>query len=282
MTLNPMRVVVGYDGSHDADLAVRWAADAVPSDGRSQLTVVVVASTCHGPLHPHHQVGETNVEKIRERAEALAAQLGGAHITVQVQHGSVPEELSATAVGSSLLVVGSRGHGAIEGELVGSVSQRLARYAPAPVVVVRPPRLPNPHRVFVGVNGSAASARALRFAWLHAERMQHELIAVHGYKPYPEAKGNLQDVCSPATARRIDHAERETHRWVREVLDGLPIGAVEVETITVSPGQLLVDCSRAASLVVVGTRSRSFPDQVLGSVPQHVLTHAQCPVALVH
>ncbi|MCA1981873.1 universal stress protein [Nocardioides nematodiphilus] len=282
MTMNPMRVVVGYDGSHDAELAVRWAVDAVPANGRTRITIVVVAGTSHGPLHAHRPAQETSIEAIRERAELLAAQLGRGHVTVQVQHGSVPDELSATAEGSALLVVGSRGHGAIEGELVGSVSQRLARYAPVPVVVVRPPRLPNPHRVFVGVNGSAASARALRFAWSHAERMHHDLVAVHGYKPYPKAKGNLQDISTPATAQRIDEAEREAHRWVREVLDGLPIGAVEVEAITVSPGQLLVDCSRAASLVVVGTRSRSFPDQVLGSVPQHVLAHAQCPVALVH
>ena len=280
MTMNPLRVVVGYDGSRDADLALRWAVDAVPADERAQIKIVIVAPDGH-PILVHDRTDEV-LEAIQQRAVHLIAELGATNAAVEIARGSVVGELSANAVGASMLVVGSRGHGALQGAVVGSVSQQLARYTTAPVVVVRPPRLPSATRVFVGLNGSAASARALRFAWHYAERKQHELIAVYGYQPYPQAKGSLQDLFSRSTALRIDEAETMARRWVREVLDGLPITAVEVEAIAVSPGKLLVDCSRAASLLVVGTRSHVLPDQLLGAVPQHVLHQAHCPVALVH
>ena len=54
-----------------------------------------------------------------------------------VQEGWAGRELLAAAEGADLLVVGSRGHGAVMGLLLGSVSEYCVTHASCPVVVVR-------------------------------------------------------------------------------------------------------------------------------------------------
>ena len=56
--------------------------------------------------------------------------------------GHPAEVLVAAAQGADLLVVGSRGHVALPGRLLGSVSEHVAARASCPVVVVR--HVPDP------------------------------------------------------------------------------------------------------------------------------------------
>jgi nucleotide-binding universal stress UspA family protein len=71
------------------------------------------------------------------------ARLGGAtvHAVTAWQYppgySFAPAILLRAAEGADLLVVGSRGHGAFAGMLLGSVSQHCVHHASCPVVVVR-------------------------------------------------------------------------------------------------------------------------------------------------
>lgn len=179
-----------------------------------------------------------------------------------------------------MLVVGSRGHGLVTGSLTGSVSQHLARHATCPVVVVRRPHLPEANRTVVGLDGSAESERALRFACELADGQQ--VVAVHGYRATTALTSSSSQVFSIETAHRIQSAERLLTDWVASAVRDYPDVDISTEAIPLSPVRALVDCSAAAALLVTGSRGRdAFADLLLGSVSQHVLHNARCPVAVV-
>ena len=86
---------------------------------------------------------------------------------------------------ADLILVGSHGKGAVERFMVGSVSERVARYASASVLVVRGSAV---RRVIVGVDGSESSEHALealRRIPLPAEAEIRVLHALHEERIYP-------------------------------------------------------------------------------------------------
>lgn len=88
---------------------------------------------------------EVRVDQIRERREAAAQGLVahgremGADVSFLVWEGDPGEAIveAAAAEGADLIVVGSRGHGAVGRFLIGSVSDHVVRHATCPVMVVR-------------------------------------------------------------------------------------------------------------------------------------------------
>ncbi len=132
-------------------------------------------------------------------------------------------------------------------------------------------------RTIVGIDGSASSVAALRWA-VDAARPGDEIVAVMAWSIYPV--GGLE-------APGINPAEVEvaTRRDLADVL--APVEAPEGVTITSSvvhgrPAGVLTTASRDADLVVVGRRGLGgFLGLVLGSVSDQVVHHARCPVVVV-
>jgi nucleotide-binding universal stress UspA family protein len=276
------RIVVGYDGSPDADLALTWAAH-MAQRRRSALLTVIVATDMDPLVGDYHQRGEHLAEEWRDRAAKLLMELPGGPGDLGdlvIRHGPAVPELLAAAHDEQMLVVGSHGHGLMIGSLTGSVSQHLARHATCPVVVVRRPHLPDATRIVVGLDGSPESDRALRFACEVADRQP--VVAVHGYHAVTPATGSTDEVFASETAHRIENAERLLRDWVADAQREHPEVSLRTEPIPMAPVRALVDSSWAASLLVVGSRGRdAFADLLLGSVSQHVLRDAHCPVAVV-
>lgn len=142
-------VVVGVDGSAEAGIALRYAADAAAAY-RARLTVVTAweapARRARHPLSPLPRL-EGLEEARRSRHAAmdvacaaadLAAQLYPAlTVRAEARRGRAAEVLAAEADGAGMVVVGSRGRGALTGLLLGSVSHAVMHTAPCPVTVVR-------------------------------------------------------------------------------------------------------------------------------------------------
>jgi nucleotide-binding universal stress UspA family protein len=143
--------------------------------------------------------------------------------------------------------------------------------------------------IVVGVDGSAPSLAALRWAADEAKLRDARLVAVHAWTypppvalpgpglaplPEPELPGQLEALRESAGAE-LDAA----------LSDAFPGGApVEVERKLVEgdPAATLADESRSADLVVVGSRGRSaLAAALLGSVSEHVVSHASCPVVVL-
>jgi nucleotide-binding universal stress UspA family protein len=272
-------VVVGYDGSADSDLALAWA-DEVARDSNRPIRVLISEVDRTQVLEvtsDWHAARMTQLDAdARDRLKGSAA----SEISVDLAKDPPSKALIDASAEAWLVVVGARGHGLLSGMLLGSVSQHLARHAAGPVVVVRRPHDPQ-RRVVVGVDGSEGSSAALDFAAAQADRTGSALVVVHGWHSLANSA-----VVGPPFEHRYAEEEQVAERVVAESVAGLsetyPDLEVDTETIPVPPGRCLADASQTASLVVVGSRGRgAFAGMLLGSVSQHVLHQAQCPVAVV-
>jgi nucleotide-binding universal stress UspA family protein len=86
------------------------------------------------------------VEEAVAKAVADTAGADGVRVRTHVTRGYAPQVLIECAAGADLLVVGSRGHGALAEVLLGSVSLHCATHAPCPVLIVRGSALDDPVR----------------------------------------------------------------------------------------------------------------------------------------
>ena len=135
------RIVVGVDGSEPSKTALRWAARQAELTG-SDLEVVMVWKEPHAtygiaPASPPELDMATATERrLEQLVENVLGGTGGAGIALYTAAGPVAQTLLREAKGEDLLVVGSRGHKALVGMLLGSVSEHCATHAHCPVVVV--------------------------------------------------------------------------------------------------------------------------------------------------
>jgi nucleotide-binding universal stress UspA family protein len=138
------RVLVAVDGSDSSLKAARMALEVATRFG-ARITLVHVVPKL---LLPPDAYGLTIAEVEKEHrayAERLLDQtlaqltLEGMEPTKTILYGSpaeaIAEEAAASDVG--LVVIGSRGHGAVARVFLGSVSDRLVHISPKPVLVVR-------------------------------------------------------------------------------------------------------------------------------------------------
>ncbi|MDA8284033.1 MAG: universal stress protein [Actinomycetota bacterium] len=136
------RIVVGVDGSDASKDALAWAARQAELTGAS----IQVVTAWHVPMAAYSAAvsvptGYEFEQQARKVLDAtIVAVLGdqpNVQVTTSVVEGHPAPELLAAAAAAELLVVGSRGHGAFTGMLLGSVSEHCVTHAPCPVVVVR-------------------------------------------------------------------------------------------------------------------------------------------------
>ncbi len=282
MTTGSLHIVVAYDGSDEAQLALAWSAETARLDG-STLRVVVV-----GP-DPKHGSGrgweddERRVETWVESATLLLDQAAIPGAVVDRLHGPTVQQLLTATDGARLCAVGSRGHGRVEGVWLGSVSQHLARHATCPVAVVRPPHDPDARQILVGVDGSGHSDTALRFACERASLSGESVLAVYGYQHRSRQDGGLGGSPTDRDAAAVEDADRMLAESVSEVKGDYPDLALRTVARVGGAGKALAELSTEASLVVVGSRGRgAFEGMLLGSVSQEALHRAACPVVVVH
>ncbi|MFB4298511.1 universal stress protein [Actinomadura sp. NTSP31] len=281
-------IVVGTDGSRKSLRAVDWAADeAARRNAPLRILYVVVPWLFDVPVDPRAGAmrawmlrgGEDILGHAVDRARARVPGLG----VSGEQAGGQPAELLIERSGDGLmLVVGSRGLGGVGGLLLGSVALQAVSHARCPVVVVR--SVPEPARgeIAVGVDGSAASASAVGFAFEAAAVRRSRLRAVLAWPhPISAGPGDMQPlVYDPAI---VAEGER---RVLSECLSGrraeFPDVDVAEEVVHGRATPALARASANADLLVVGSRGRGgFTGMLLGSVGHAMLHRSRCPVAVV-
>lgn len=137
------RLVVGVDGSPSSAAALRWAlTDAVRSHAAVDAVACWEWPTSAGAYLAYADLdlsGPTGKAADAAVAAAVAVTAGADTLTVKthVVEGYPARVLIDRAVGADLLVIGSRGHGALAEMLLGSVGLHCASHAPCPVLIVR-------------------------------------------------------------------------------------------------------------------------------------------------
>jgi nucleotide-binding universal stress UspA family protein len=139
----PRRVVVGVDGSEQAQRALRWAVDHAAATGAS-LEVIQAWHVPYIGADPYGGVlvlDPADFERVaKEQLERALAAVDLAPVTAGVQRSTPCHQPAAALIdaakGAELVVVGARGLGGFAGLLLGSTSSQLVHHAPCPVVVV--------------------------------------------------------------------------------------------------------------------------------------------------
>jgi nucleotide-binding universal stress UspA family protein len=139
-------------------------------------------------------------------------------------------------------------------------------------------------RIVVGVDGSDGSVEALRWALVEARLRGATVEVIHSwhypYGAYTEITGMAAGVISGEDLAKLGH--EVVDRTLQ--LAGAASSGVQVDPIVAqgAAAAVLIDAARGADLLVVGSRGHGgFTGILLGSVSQHAVHHATCPVVVV-
>jgi nucleotide-binding universal stress UspA family protein len=142
---------------------------------------------------------------------------------------------------------------------------------------------PTGARIVAGVDGSPSSIGALRWATRQAELTGATVDAVIAWH-YPVATGGY-GFAPTGMATSFDfkeNAEKVLAEAVSAAAGPGSIVPVRPRVVEGDPARVLLDASDGADLLVVGSRGHGgFTEALLGSVGQHCVHHARCPVVVV-
>lgn len=283
-------IVAGVDGSPESLAAADWAArEALHRGLPLRLAHAWRWEPLDIPLVQDQASQERIADEVLREAEATVARR---HPDVTLTAEALPDTPVAALLGTEpraeMLVIGSRGHGAVTGFLLGSYGQQIIAAAGRPVVAVRSrdgePAEPPVGDVLVGQLGSPEdSAAALGFAFETAAARGASVRAVRAWSLPPLF------AYSPASMRIADEAGGLVpyeEKALREALapwrERFPEVPVTEHVELGSAGQVLLSASGAAQLLVVGRRAkRGAVGPRIGSVAHAALHLAPCPVAVI-
>lgn len=135
------KIIWATDGSDPADRAFEYAKSFVTDNGATLLAVHSI-ETLGGPGSRGAYPADVDEDERQQKIKAQIADLGD-KASFKLVQGGVSNAAHALAdvaneEGADLIVVGTRGHSALGGLLLGSVTQRLLHIAPCPVLAVPP------------------------------------------------------------------------------------------------------------------------------------------------
>ncbi|WP_280430125.1 universal stress protein [Nocardia brasiliensis] len=283
------QIIAAVDGSASSYQAAAWAAvEATLHHRRLHLVTSMAIRTGYGP---GMSLGEADLEWLRRDGERIldeakriartAAPGEEPPITTEVSFELVIPMLIERSAHASMLVVGSRGMGAFQRGLLGSVSTATTHHAHCPVAVIHQisaidavsATLP----VLVGVDGTANSVPALELAFEEASRRKVGLTALHAWSDVSSLDlpvagwDGAQDSAAAILAESLaGYAERYPDVAVRRI--------VKADR----PVRSLLDESANAQLVVVGSHGRGgFASMLLGSTSNALLHSVEAPMIVV-
>jgi nucleotide-binding universal stress UspA family protein len=292
-----MRILLGYDGSSDAQEAADLVGGAPWPTGSTVRVIAVIEPTVLAATAWPAAMPEYGPEADRQIGEYYASELAGAVRRLEGPDRTVESGVlrgrAATAIvddaeafGADLVVVGSRGRGAIGSLILGSVSGEVVDHAPCPVLIARGPTVT---RVVFATDGSpaAVAAQQLLTAWPMFRTVQVHVVSVADV-PAPWHTGiapTMYGQFVEAHARDLEDAKRAHQRIATETAEALRAAGLDAtgETLVGDAATEIIAASSTfgADLIVLGSRGRTgLTRLVLGSVARNV-AHGSATTTLV-
>jgi len=285
----PDPVLLAVDGSEDAHAATHAAADIARNSG-AELHVVHVWQASHAG--PPGEEGALAGEELA--ADVLQKALDELHLDAieeavpHLRTGRAVEEIIrlAAELEAGLIVMGSRGLGAVQRAFVGSVSEGVVHHSTRPVLVLRATEHAwPPARLVIGDDASVDSRRAGELAALIGHMFGTSAVVVRALSKLPR----LLDGEVDADARTVDDALRVAESSLAQRAQELePVLGMRphVHVAIDDPAAALLSMARddgEPALIAVGTRGLgpvqrwrfgSVSTDVLRGAPGAVLINA--------
>jgi nucleotide-binding universal stress UspA family protein len=234
-----------------------------------------------------------SLDTLRQETAAFfdAATKAGVTVDVQVELGPPVHRIldHAARLPADLVVMGTHGSSGFEHLVLGSITEKVLRKAPCPVLTVPPrvrsrSRLPFRH-VLCASDFSDASASAVRFARALAGESGACLTLLHVIEwPWHEPPQPSIEELPAEQGFALAMFRRESEERARRQLEALVPQSrpgVRVSVVSGTPYEQILAAAAAEStdLIVLGVGRRSALNlALLGSTANHVVRAAECPV----
>lgn len=219
---------------------------------------------------------------------------------IHALHGEPFEQICRLArdIDIDLIIIATRGQTGFKHLLLGSTAERVVRYSPCPVLVVRsvhPAQNGNGSRktqhavlhvrkILVPVDFSNCSRQAVEYAKALAKKFHAALVLLHSVCfQYHVTSDEYARYDYPLL---VQEADKAAHKRMRELASATESDGIEVESLlkTGHVGEQICDQARShgADLIVTSTHGwTGFKHVLLGSTAEYVVQHARCPVLVI-
>jgi len=285
----PEKVLLATDGSKDAALAARAAADVCEGTGAELHVVHVWFNVPTARLRPFmraelQKLGKELLDEGVKRVEESGGGLTEAHLL----EGRAADEILdlAERIGADLVVIGSRGLGPVGRIALGSVSEAVIHHSRWPVLVLRggEDAWP-PERVVFGDDGSEAARAAGDLGASLCGRHGARALLLHAYPRLPEVDAEGRGFDPRIVDDELRRAERALLGRSRELEGRLGLRP-KTRLVVGEAAACLLEAAEEdtpeRTLLAVGSRGLGAIGRMrLGSVSTKVVRAAKGPV-LVH
>lgn len=278
------KILVAFDGSPSAVNAVKQACRLAKAE-QSWLKVLAVLPVYDGDLE-FVAVGDLRGSmegagrKLVEQAKALAEGTGVA-VLADVAQGEPYERIVRVVEEENcdLIVMGRRGLTHLERDLIGGVTARVIGHTGRDVLVVPEQAQLDWSRLLLATDGSkyseAAVKRALGLAGRHQGQLTAVAVAYTNDEFYALAPSVVQGLVEQAEGLLVKVREQGT------------TAGVTVDTVVRQGEPFEAICALAeempATMIIMGSHGRKGLTRLLmGSVTEHVVGLAHCPVLINH
>lgn len=296
-------VLVSVDFSAPSLSAVEFAMPLIAKSGANLHLVHVfpkdypiTALVAMPFVLPELEINKSVHRHLKDVAKKYSIELPRENI--HALEGRPFEEICRLArdISIDLIIIATRGNTGFKHLTLGSTAERVVRYSPCPVLVMRGGDREKAGRgkfsrgalgfrkILVPIDFSECSMRGLTYAQAFAKQFNSRLVLLNSvHLQYYVASDEYARYDLP---RLMQYAEKTAREQMQDLVEKTDWGGLRVETSlqTGHAGQQICDGARdcGADLIVTSTHGRTgFKHVLLGSTAEYVVRHAHCPVLVV-